>query len=142
MRSLGGLEPPLRAQLIDLSRDGAADFNSKYPDAPGVIYESYAGRTNLRAGRDACRNSVIANDPWDVDPTNPALQLTATYLEGNPFDPDVNDGLVPVESARYGTFVGCIAADHLDEMGMNAGVLFNAPDFYVKAVQRIRARGQ
>lgn len=132
----------LRTQLLDLSTDGAAQFNALYVDAPGVIYESYAGRTNLRTGRDACRNSVIDNDPWDLDPTNPALQLTATYLEGNPFDPDVNDGLVPVESARYGTFVQCIAADHLDEMGMNAGILFNAPDFYVKVVQRIRARGQ
>lgn len=132
----------LRAQLGDLSRDGSAAFNALYVDAPGVIYESYAGRTNLRTGRDACKNSVLANDPWDLDPTNPALQLTATYLEGNPFDPNVNDGLVPVESARYGTFVQCIAADHLDEMGMNAGILFNAPDFYVQVVQRLRARGQ
>lgn len=131
----------LRAQLRDLSEGNAAQFNARYLDAPGVLYESYAGRTNLRIGNSACAGSVFANQTNRVDPTSPALQLTATYLEGNPFDPEVNDGLVTVRSARWGTFVQCVPADHLDEMGQNLGVLFDAPRFYVELVARLRSRG-
>jgi hypothetical protein len=29
----------------------------------------------------------------------------------------VNDGLVAIDSARWGSFLGCIPGDHLDEIG-------------------------
>jgi len=29
---------------------------------------------------------------------------------------------VPVASARYGTFLGCVPADHLDEIGQIGGI--------------------
>ena len=41
----------------------------------------------------------------------------------NPLFPDANDGLVTVQSARWGTFLGCVPADHLDEVGQIAHLL-------------------
>jgi hypothetical protein len=41
--------------------------------------------------------------------------FTATVAHGTALDP--NDGLVTVESAKWGTFLGCIPADHADEVG-------------------------
>jgi triacylglycerol lipase len=34
----------------------------------------------------------------------------------------VSDGLVPVESAKWGRFRGCVAADHLSEVGQPVGL--------------------
>lgn len=136
----------LRLQLLDLSEAQMARvFNPTYVDDPRVHYESYAGRTNLRRGDDACAGSVLANGP-ELDPTSPALQATTTYIEGNPLAPTVNDGLVGVQSARYGTFVSCVPADHIDEIGQLAdGDLglqpFDHVTFYRSLVGRLRTSG-
>jgi hypothetical protein len=43
------------------------------------------------------------------------------YTEGGSlFEPTPNDGLVTVSSARWGVFLGCIPADHPDEIGQVA----------------------
>jgi hypothetical protein len=42
---------------------------------------------------------------------DPQLLATAWRMEGG------SDGAVPVESARFGTFLGCAALDHLGEVG-------------------------
>ena len=137
-------EPSLRAQLIDLSEANArAFFNPTYLDDARVRYESYAGRTNLRLGRAECAGSVLPNGNA-LDLTAAPLQASATAIEGNPFAPLVNDGLVPVASARYGTFVRCVAADHLDEVGQPvlAGLAIRSFDhlaFYRAVVARLRA---
>lgn len=136
-----GAAADLRLQLVDLSVANANDFNALYTDAAGVVYRSYAGRTNLRLGHDVCSPSLSPNDEDRFDATTPALQPTATYLEGNPLDPEVNDGLVPVASARHGEFVQCLAADHLDQMGYASSLSFDAPRFYVELVGSLRARG-
>ena len=120
-RNLYDLSPTaksdLRKQLLDLSEAQMEHvFNRTYVDDPGVFYQSYAGRTNLRQGDAACAGSIMPNLDR-VDATSPLLQPTATLLEGDPFDPVVNDGLVPVASARYGAFVACVPADHMDEIG-------------------------
>lgn len=134
----------LRAQLLDLSeRQMARVFNRTYIDDPCVFYQSYAGRTNLRQGDAACAGSLDPN-PDQVDATSPLLQPTATLLEGNPFDPTVNDGLVTVASARYGAFVACLPADHMDEIGqLQVGDLgwhpFDHLAFYRGVVARLRA---
>lgn len=133
----------LRAQLLDLSETQMEHvFNRTYVDAPGVFYQSYAGRTNLRQGAAACAGSLLPN-PDRVDATSPMLQSTTTLLEGDPFDPVVNDGLVSVQSARYGTFVACLPADHLDEIGQlqvgDVGLRpFDHLAFYRAVVARLR----
>jgi triacylglycerol lipase len=46
-----------------------------------------------------------------------AAILEAASLPNTP----VEDGLVTVDSATWGTFLGCIPADHLDEVCQIAG---------------------
>ena len=55
-------DPHLRAQLLELSEQHMRDvFNPQYQDAPGVLYMSYAGRTNLRTGIGVCDDGKYAN---------------------------------------------------------------------------------
>ena len=107
------------------STKGAQDFTAKYPDAPQVAYYSIAGRSNGALGDDVCGTSTEAPfvARWNqyVDPVNALLSATGTILSNNVDPPPTNDGLVPVGSAKWGTFLGCIPADHLDEVGQIGG---------------------
>jgi triacylglycerol lipase len=90
-----------------------------------VAYYSIAGRSNMSLGDDACATPFEAPfvARWDdfVDPINPLLAPTNSILN-NSFNPTpTNDGLVVVGSAKWGTFLGCIPADHLDQVGQIAG---------------------
>lgn len=108
-----------------LSAKGAAAFTAKYPDAPQVSYYSIAGRSNGVLGDDVCGTPTQAPfvARWNsyVNPVNALLSATGTILSNNVTPPPTNDGLVPVGSAKWGTFLGCIPADHLDEVGQIAG---------------------
>ena len=42
-------------------------------------------------------------------------------LDGGVGDPYPNDGLVVTENAEWGDFLGCIPADHFDEVGQIFG---------------------
>lgn len=132
----------LRTQLYDLSVRGAAKFNAKYIDAPGVVYESYAGRSNLKAGLNVCDDGKFANEPLNLDPVTPVLSASATFLEAH-IPVEINDGLIPVESAKWGTFLGCIPADHFKEVGHKLlPVGFDHLAFYRKLVTRLRSTGR
>lgn len=118
------------AALYQFSGQGIAEFNAAYPETPGVPFFSIAGRSDLTgAGVADCE---AANPPafitrWshERDPIDPLLALFEDYLDGNPlgtwpsFIP--NDGLVRAADARWGTFLGCLPADHLDEIGQLLG---------------------
>ena len=98
-------------------------FNPSLTDHPSVRYWSYAGR---------------AGQGTDV-PISPFLlaQNRLIYRRAG-----VNDGLVPVESARWGTFLGTLDADHLQEPGLNAsGRRFDAERFYRSVVERLGKEG-
>ncbi len=148
---VAGTTPPgLGAATWQLSSAGAAEFNAKIPDAPGVAYFSMAGRSNLQHARAACQAAEPAFiSRWDpyVDPVRPSLLAGAILLAGDPFDPTPNDGLVAVESTRWGTFLGCIPADHLDEIGQflgqppGPGNPFDYLDFYRGLASWLVARG-
>jgi triacylglycerol lipase len=107
------------------STKGAQDFTARYPDAPQVTYYSIAGRSNSALGDDVCGTPTEAPfvARWNqyVDPVNPLLAATGSILSNNVDPPPTNDGLVPVGSAKWGSFLGCIPADHLDEVGQIAG---------------------
>lgn len=95
-------------------------FNVEVPDHPSVQYWSYAGAT----GKDTNL------------PINPFLKLSNTLLyarEGR------NDGLVSVESARWGTFVEVIDADHAQQVGIPGLTThtFDADAFYCGIAQRL-----
>ncbi len=137
--------PNLLAQITEMSQANMeAVFNPKYVDDPRVVYASYAGRTILDPGLSACASAVYPNDPSQLDAAQPELAATAALLQ---IGSGTNDGLVSVASAQWGTFMQCVPADHLTEVG-----LFDGPGpqplsdwdhlaFFRDVVSRLRAQG-
>jgi triacylglycerol lipase len=134
-------DPKLRALLKQLSTGYMNNvFNPSYPDAPGVRYESYAGRSNLNPGLGICDGAVLPNNPLQLDEISKGAQASAIYLEvGIPLRP--NDGLVRVESAKWGAFVQCVPADHTDEVGRGESKVFDHVEFVRQIVARVRTNG-
>jgi len=135
-------DPHLRAQLVELSEKHMTGvFNPKYQDAPGVLYMSYAGRTNLRTGIGVCDDGKYANRPLDVDAAQAALAPLAIFLEEGQLK--VNDGLVTVPSAKWGVFQQCVPADHLKEVGQlgPAASSFDHVRLFRDIVARVRQAG-
>lgn len=136
----------LRAALDGLGERNAEAFNRSNPNDPRVVYWSYAGRTNRRSGAEACSPAAIDN-PRGVDNTTLALLPFAGFLEQGDPGAHVNDGMVEVQSARWGRFMGCVPADHFDEVGQIAHLLpdllsgFDHLAFYRDIVRRLRAEG-
>lgn len=132
----------LRGQMEELSEEYMAKvFNPKYVDDSRVTYRSYGGRTNLRTGVLACDDGVLPNDPTDLDVAQGPLAVLAAFLEDGKLK--VNDGLVTVESSKWGTFQQCVAADHLKEVGQ-LGALASSFDhraLFRDIVSRLRASG-
>ena len=63
---------------------------------------------------------MVPNVPTMVDAPFLLLAPLTAFLEGSDPVHLVNDGLVTVQSARWGTFIGCYPADHFDEVGQIA----------------------
>ncbi|MBI2896954.1 MAG: alpha/beta fold hydrolase [Deltaproteobacteria bacterium] len=137
----------VRTALELFSEPGIAAFNEAYPDAEGVSYFSITGRSALRWALEDCsfddRPSFITDWDSQIDPRDALLAVPGVSL-----DPDgPNDGLVPVDSARWGRFLGCVPADHLDEVGQLMGDSpggtndFDHLDFYRGLVAFLREQG-
>jgi triacylglycerol lipase len=143
----------ITAALAQFETARMTDFNARYPDQPGVAYFSVAGRSALRRAPENCESTNRARPAFiqafddTVDPLSPMLDSTELIISPNLFDPVANDGLVPVESAKWGTFLGCVPADHLDEIGQIGGLApglgndWRHKPFYVSLVALLRARG-
>ena len=88
----------------DLSEDAIMEFNENTPNMPDVNYYSIAGYKKYVHKREilwAIFNHILKNH-------------------------GPNDGLVTVESAKWGTFLGTIEADHLEQVGW--GNLISVPE--------------
>jgi triacylglycerol lipase len=139
------------AALEVLTSDGAAAFTERHPDSPMVDYYSIAGRSNMVQGDVECATPNLAPfvGRWAqyLDPADPLLAATGSILNRALSPVPANDGLVPVASARWGTFLGCIPADHLDEMCQliddppGQGNAFDCHLFYQQLAQWMVARG-
>ena len=106
---LGG-KSDLLAQLQQMSEDYVeGTFNPQNPDDPRVAYYSYAGLTQAHPWVDRSK----------VDIVNPMLLPSYTFIRHTDGD---NDGIVPTQSARWGTFLGTLAADHWDQLGQLPGM--------------------
>ncbi len=108
----------VRGAMTEMSSGNMTSFNLLYPDVQGMAYFSWAGRSSATTSDDdhaddACIG-VFAN-PAHNDVVRPELALTFQLDGGNAVP---NDGLVTVESSKWGMFLGCVPADHLDEVGM------------------------
>jgi triacylglycerol lipase len=108
--------------LQDLSSAGAAAFNAATPDVKGIKYWSVAGRSNMIAD-DACPPSSTITTEWDSsdDPMDTVLLPVDAILQSQVPSSTVQDGLVTLDSAMWGTFLGCVPADHFDEVCQIAG---------------------
>ena len=147
---LDGLGHPIPDGLIE-TWQADPDGRFAHPDDPRVAYYSIAGRSNLARGDDTCGSATQApfvarwND--SLDPVDALLSPSGTILSNNVSPPPSNDGLVPVGSAHYGTFLGCIPADHFDEVCQIAGDSpgngnrFDCVLFYRQLAEWLVARG-
>ncbi len=126
---LGDTNPNSLANAYDVTTSHMQNvFNPLTPDAETVYYQSWAAQAKY-----ACPNLIL-------DPVWRMLKA----CEGP------NDGLVAVESAKWGNFRGVESAawwspgcDHLNIIGHLFGITpgFNAPDFYVNIVADLKDRG-
>ena len=100
-------EQAIIAQIQGLAPDAMAEFNEVVPDRADVYYASWGGRS--------CQ-VVDLFCLWDNDGEVITAPLAATHLLLQILEGD-NDGLVSVESARWGVDYGALPADHADEIG-------------------------
>ena len=111
----------VKAALSSISEKTTREsFNPTVLDDARVAYISWAGVSEVIGipnpkDYDACEGKLQTRLGIrdGMDPTLvPAAFFVAHGLELRP-----NDGMVTVESAKWGKFKGCIPADHLDEVG-------------------------
>ncbi|GIV62563.1 MAG: lipase [Rhodothermaceae bacterium] len=97
-------------------------FNPSVPDHPGVIYRSYGGRAGK--GTDV-----------PISPLLIPLNHVVYARDGE------NDGFVPVSRSRWGTYLGTLDADHVQQIGilLAARRHFDAPAFFVALANDLAA---
>ena len=133
-------DPNLRIAMASCSTEAMAEFNVLYPNDPAVSYFSYAGFSGrLANGRPECEGSEL-DIPRHGDTVAPEFLASFLFLGGIT---RANDGLVEVESARWGRFRGCLPADHLDEIGQLGGVVdeFDYRRFYRRHAEFLADEG-
>ena len=127
-------EANLRATLGSMSIETRTAYNQAYPDPPEVPIYSYAGFTGpLSNGRPDC-DAGENEAPRRGDFVEPALLVLYGLLGGRQVP---NDGVVPVSACIWGRFLGCVAADHWDQVGQAAGL---SDQFNFRAFYRAHAR--
>lgn len=145
-----GEETSVFAALRQFSTPGVEAFNAAHPNVAGVAYYSLTGRTDRDDGTpecDATDEPPFVTRYWrDVDPVEPLLDIPEQIVDGGDAD-IVNDGLVRVHDARWGRFLGCVPADHFDEIGQlfgdgpGRGNGFDYLQLYRDLVAFLRAEG-
>lgn len=106
----------LRAALTDLSVARSEAFNRAHPNDPRVYYQSWAGVSRFAGlpwpeARAACEGRFLSFRSR-VDQLDASLAGVAPFV-----GTAVNDGMVTVESSKWGNFRGCVPADHSDQVG-------------------------
>jgi triacylglycerol lipase len=133
-RPLHDDSPDLIAAFTALAESTAPGFAAENPDDSRVHFESWAGLSNVAGivnGQDvgACEHKLIGfSNPLSRHAMHIALKPIALVVaHGGELLP--NDGLVEVASAKWGTFRGCVPADHIDEVGALPHGKFRHVDF-------------
>jgi len=115
----------VNACLEFLSTDSITAFNTKYPDRPEVTYYSFGGRSSSALAPTECfapkSPPFVTKLDQSKDPVDPLLYVVSKVVGQSLLDPEPNDGLVQVSKTKWGTWLGCIPADHWDEVGQLLG---------------------
>jgi triacylglycerol lipase len=149
----------LRAALRALSVTEAPAFNAEIVDADGVLYQSWAGYSRPMGTATAAHDALLADEcrtsngevgyPAGAKHDFMALALVPfTDVAGKSDDAMLpNDGLATVASTRWGTFKGCIPADHMEQLGqksipdVNVRTGFDVARFYTNIAGDLAAQG-
>jgi triacylglycerol lipase len=105
--------------FYDLTTARMAAFNREVRDARQVAYLSIVARAPVERGR-----------------LNPLLIAPHRWLAGSV---GANDGLVPVDSQRWGDVLREIEADHWAQIGWSSD--FDAPQLFEELLRELAARG-
>jgi triacylglycerol lipase len=111
----------LRAALTSISEKDTHDtFNPTVKDDPRVTYLSWAGVSEVIGipnprDYDACEGKLTLRHGIR-DGLDPSL-VPAAWFVGHGTELRPHDGMVTVESAKWGKFMGCVPASHLGEVG-------------------------
>lgn len=141
-------DPDLVAAIDGLRPATMEQFNLDHPNPVGVPIFSVAGVSNsLSLEHPYCSDGAWFHGSGSdvVDPFFAASGLILSLSDGGDlFNPTPNDGLVTVESARWGVFLGCIPADHADEIGQIAdngptSAGFDHRAFYLQLLEHVRS---
>jgi triacylglycerol lipase len=154
----------LRDALRALSIANAPAFNDEIVDAENVFYQSWAGYSRPfgratpshdDALRTLCAPSEPENDADGLPELSrhdymalalvPFVDTAGRATDGGEIEP--SDGLTSVRSARWGTFRGCIPADHMEQLGarnlpdVNVRTGFDVARFYTNVAGDLAKRG-
>lgn len=126
-RAYGDERPDVYRSGLELDPAYCEEFNRKYPDHPGVYYQSY---TSVMKG---WYSEVFCSIPY----------MVLKRLAGD------NDGLVPEESAKWTNFRGTVrpagrrGVSHADMIDLHHEDIkgFDVIEFYVKIVNELKMMG-
>lgn len=144
----------VRAAMTSLSEANAASFARATPNDARVYYQSWAGVSRGIGGprsEDAQKRVLAACNGVYFGNVARADFMDASLSGGSAlvgrFGDVVQDGMVTVASAKWGTFRGCYPADHLDEVGQkkkdeaDAYTLFDHRIFFRNLATDLAKRG-
>ena len=134
---IDGSESDIRQALAQISiAKMEGEFNPAHPDDTRVTYWSWAGYTCGMLDFD-CRRE------HDDERVGTVLSLTYNLIKNGPEDEGYgpNDGMVPVYSAKWGTYMGHVNADHADEIGQLKSGDFDHLGFYRSIVEKMNEEG-
>lgn len=124
---LGDKNPDFLGGVTDLTAEKCREFNNKVVDSEDVLYQSITSKMKN-----------VLSSPFP---------LNAGYLLAKSFDGE-NDGLVGVESAKWGDFLGLIETDN---KGISHGDVidllridikgYDVCECYVDILKRLKERG-
>jgi len=112
-----------RLGFLGISVQTAEAFNQEIIDSEKVYYQSWAGLSNAFGKAhpndvpECTQQGAPFWNPRHIRDTLEWIMIPLAYLSRGP-EKHPNDGVVPVPSARWGNFRGCIPADHLDLLGL------------------------
>lgn len=128
LKKLGDPNPDFLAAVNNLTASFCSEFNNKFPDVPGIMYQSIGSKLNKSVGG--------------------RFPLNFTYHLAKYFD-GVNDGLVGEASFPWGssykmlTVKGKRGISHGDMIDLNRENIseFDVREFYVQLVADLKQWG-